>query len=56
MTFFPAGHDQGKAIENELAKAGIVLRKIIKVRLIQAFGRASVVRDAVKIAGTTDFE
>ena len=56
VALLPIGHDQGKSVENKLAKAGVVFGQITDLRFRELLRRTCVLRSAIEIAWTTGFE
>src|SRR5713101_4268000 len=52
MPLLPIWHDEGQPVQDKLAEAGIVLRKIVDLRLNQDRRGTGVFRLTIQVAGT----
>ena len=56
MPFLPFRHGQGEAVKDQLAKAAVILGKVVELRLLEWFRRADLLLFAVQFVGTIDLE
>src|SRR6266568_4658622 len=56
MPLRPIRHDEGQPVQDELPEAGVVLRKIIDLRLNQNRGWTGIFRFTIQVAGTVCLE
>src|SRR5258708_3298631 len=56
MPLLPIRHDEGQPIQDKLPEAGIVLRKIVDLRLNQNWWWTGIFRFTIKVAGAVRLE